>query len=190
MKLTLASFFLGLALIAACVAFADGQTQPSPAVPAATPNAPAAEPMGEDERIPFMQQNPAASAPDVSTGGLMLKTIGSMIIIVGLIFAGAWLARKFGLGVFGSKEGDTARDLSVLNTVSLGAGRTVSTIRFGERLLLVGSTPNGITLLAEEDKPVPVTRSVAEMLDDDAAFASEFARASERLENTDGGHAS
>jgi flagellar biogenesis protein FliO len=80
-----------------------------------------------------------------------------------------------------------------LTSVSLGNGRTISTVRFGERILLVGSTAQNFTLLAEEAlKPAETsllqTRSVAELLDEEVAdFDAEFERAEARLDLTDGG---
>jgi flagellar biogenesis protein FliO len=66
-----------------------------------------------------------------------------------------------------------------LSSVTLGANRTLSVVRFGEKTLLVGSTAQSIALLATEDSAggrtdQAVPRSVAEMLaDDDEDFSFE-----------------
>lgn len=150
-------------------------------------NTPAAEPLGEDERLPFMQnaENPDAQGP--GSGGLLLKTLGAMLLIVGLIFFGAWVAKKVGFGGTKSSGADDDLGLAVLSSVTLGSGRTISTVRFGERILLVGSTTQAFTLLAEESTAkefsVQTSRSVAEMLADESnSFEDEFEQARTKLE--------
>lgn len=184
------SILLALVLTAALPAICTAQEQK----PAAAPQA-SVEPLGENEPIPFMRSEQTAAAEEPSSAGLLLKTIGSMVFIVGLIFVGAWGAKKLGYGNKSTASADGAQ-LSVLTSVSLGNGRTVSTIRFGERILLVGSTPQSFTLLAEEDgdaAPTPIVpRSVGELLAEDApAFQSTLKQAQSRLNSIlPGGNAS
>ncbi len=158
-----------------------GFSQPADA---SKPETPAAEPMGENDRLPFMQQTETADSPEPSSGGLLLKTVGAMLLVVALIFVGAWVAKKAGFG--GSKSTGTPDDpaLAVLTSVTIGSGRTISTVRFGDRFLLIGVTAQAITLLAEERKEVPLhnSRSVAEMLaEENGSFGDEFDNARTRL---------
>ncbi len=152
----------------------------------------AAPAMGDDDRLPFMQdEHAAAPAAESSTGSLLLRTTGAMLLIVGLIFFGAWGVKKFGgkFGLFQSVAAakPDAPDLIVLNTVSVGTGRTLVVVRFGERNLLVGSTAQSFTLLADEEKGFqqtvrPSSRSVAEMLaEENSSFADELDSADQRL---------
>ena len=140
-----------------------------------------------DDRLPFMPHEEAKdSADSVGTGGIILKTFGAMLIIVGLIFFAAWGLKKFG---FGNKSaaGADAPELTIVSTVTVGSGRTISSIKFGSRTLLVGSTAQSFTLLADgpDDnygEPFPVSaaagpRSVAEMLEAEESFEKEFAKA-------------
>jgi flagellar biogenesis protein FliO len=155
--------------------------------PAGSPSKAAnTETLGENEHLSFMQseQNPDPQEP--SSSGLLLKTLGSMLLIVGLIFFGAWGAKKLGFG--GSKSSNSADDveLKILSTVSVGSGRSMSTVRFGGRVLLVGSTTNAFTLLAEEKgndyAPLQNSRLVADMLaEENASFGNEFEKAREKL---------
>ena len=92
----------------------------------------------------------------------------------------AWAMKRFGGARFG-KAVEDAPNLSVLNSVALGDKRSVTVIRFGERTLLIGSTAQSITLLAEADNE-PVFSdlpSVAEMLGETEAitFADELSAA-------------
>jgi len=150
------------------------------------------ETMNEDDHLPFMQNDQSQAMQEPSSGGLLLKTLGAMLLIVGLIFGGAWGAKKLGFGNFSAKNLGENVDLKILTSVSLGSGRTISTVRFGERILLVGSTAQSFTLLAEEAKPEESTligsRSVAELLDDEITpFNSELEKAQERLRVENGG---
>lgn len=152
--------------------------------PAPLPQA-SIEPLGENEPIPFMRSEQTPATEEPSSAGLLLKTVGSMVFIVGLIFVGAWGAKKLGYGNKSTASGDSTQ-LSVITSVSLGNGRTVSTIRFGERILLVGSTPQSFTLLAEEDGDAAqaqiVPRSVGELLAEDTpAFQSALSHAQSRI---------
>lgn len=157
----------------------------------AAPEAPAqTEIMGENDRLPFMQTDPARERDETSSGGLLVKTIGAMLLIVGLIFAGAWGARKLGFGHTTIENAADELNLTVTKSIALGGGRTISTVRFGDKVLLIGSTAQSFTLLAEEEgfreSALLPTRSVAEMLDEESApFAEQFEKARTRLD--DGG---
>lgn len=153
-----------------------------------------AEPMGEDDRLPFMQNERSTNQTETSAGGMLLRTLGAMLLIVGTIFFGAWGLRKFGanLGWFQPNNAivHDAPELIVVNTVNLGNGRTLAVVKFGDRNLLVGATAQSFTLLVdhandEQSEPRP-NRSVAEMLaaenvEDDDAFASQLTAADLRL---------
>jgi flagellar biogenesis protein FliO len=81
-----------------------------------------------------------------------------------------------------------------MSSVSLGDKRSLAVVRFGSRVLLVGSTPQSVTLIAEqasegeaagrtdEADDGPPFRSVADFLADEnrPPFADELARAAER----------
>jgi len=171
-----------LSLVLFCVAINAQQPQTSPApqpegmttsIEAKTGSA--ATPARSDDRLPFMSETPKEndeSAP--STGGLMLRTLGALLLIVGLIIAAAWGMKRFGGARFGQASEDAPR-LSVLNSVGLGDKRSLAVVRFGERTLLIGSTSHSISLIAEAPVESIVTeaQSVAEMLaaDADASFA-------------------
>lgn len=181
-------FLIILAFIFAFLQPLAAQNQTSPET-APTPEKPAAQnaqPMGEDERINFMVERESgqnASAP--SSGGLIVRTLGAMCLIVGLIFAVAWGLKKFGLVQFG-KQNEESQDLAVLSTVSLGANRTLSIVKFGRRTLLVGATPQSIALLATENGGQQIApRSVADLLADneEVVFENELANVEFRLAN-------
>lgn len=127
------------------------------------------------ERLPFMKQGPAESSSEApSAGGLLLRTFGALLLVLGLLVAAAWGLRRFGGGRFAG--GPAAEvDLAVIATLPLGERRSVSAVRFGDQVLLLGATAQTVTLLAKSARPVveppsaqPRMRSVAELLAEDA----------------------
>jgi flagellar biosynthetic protein FliO len=136
------------------------------ASPQVTPESPVAP---ANDHLPFMKADETAvEAP--STGGLLIRTLGALLLIVGLIIGGAWALKRFAGNRFNTKS-DEGPALTVLSTVSLGDRRSLSVVRFGDRTLLLGSTQQSITLLSTESPTeiAPVlTRSVAELLKDNS----------------------
>jgi flagellar biosynthetic protein FliO len=158
------------------------------ATPVASPPAetPAATAQPADDRLPFMTSNERDSHEQPSSAaGLLLRTLGALLLIVGLIVAAAWGMKRFGGARFGTPQED-APPLAVLNSLSLGERRSLTIVRFGDRTLLLGSTAHSVTLLAEaesDDFP-PRARSVADILNEDKpmAFANELFSATEQLD--------
>ena len=190
---------LALLIFAAVAADSGAQTEsPAPAPAAEQPMAPV---MAEDDRLPFMQAEQKTEMQEPGSGGLILRTLASMVLIVGLIFLAAWGLKKYGFAGLRPDQNDRTPDLSIVSTVNLGNNRSISTIRFGDRLLLVGSTAQSFTLLAEDFEAskssdaapaARIPRSVAEMLasgEPDFAeknnFGEEFERARFRLDHLD-----
>lgn len=156
------------------------------------PNVQNAEIMGENDRLPFMQNDQTAANPEPTSGSMLFKTFGSMFLIVGLLFFGAWGVKKYGL--FGVKTvvADDAPNLKIMSSVTVANGQTVSAIRFGERILLVGSTAQSFTLLAEEFEEENVVenqpKSVSDLLaEENASFGKELKTAQNRLDVWNGG---
>jgi flagellar biogenesis protein FliO len=182
------------------LAFAQNAQNTQGEKPAA--NSAVSEPMSDDDKLPFMHQEETQSSDTVSTGGLIFKTFGAMLVVVGLIFFGAWGLKK--LGFAGTKAGavSDAPELTIVSSVTVGNGRTISSVKFGNRILLVGSTPQSFTLLADgpddidgADAVFPLTassatpRSVADMLADEDSFEKEFIKADNGLISLFGGRA-
>lgn len=141
----------------------------------------------ENDHLPFMQSE---QTPDnqqqTANGKFLAKTIGATLLIVSLLFFGAWGLKKFGFGKSNQNNLSDALELAVLSTVSMGKGRTISTVRFGERILVVGSTSENFTLLADEKCGEAVSskapRSVAELLsEENLSFENELDLANNKL---------
>jgi flagellar protein FliO/FliZ len=186
------------------------QTTPSASASTITQSSPAPALGASNDRRSFLadeRSEIAASAP--SAGSLLLRTLGALLLIIGLVVASAWALKRVGGARFGSPRED-APELAVIATVALGDRRSIAAVRFGERTLLLGSTSQGITLLAtEEGTPrsfQPPVRSVADLLQaseeqtvaalgETGAFHHELSSAEQRFarvreaERQDGGEA-
>ncbi len=150
------------------------------------------EPMREGERLTFMQKDKVMARSQPESGSLLLKTLGAMFLIVGLVFFGAWSLKKLGFGNNSASATDSSPELVILSNVSPKNGQTISVVKFGERTLLVGSTAQSFTLLAEEQmttqeefEPNDFTsqpRSVAELLaEENISFDLELEKATKKL---------
>jgi flagellar biogenesis protein FliO len=180
MKTLILKLTMLLAVSAAFTPLAFSQSAPGTAdnLPNSNSNS---EAMAADEKLPFMQQEESRDPGSVSTGGIIFKTLGAMLIVIGIIFFGAWGLKKFGFGGLRPGANADAPELSIVSSVTVGNGRTISSIKFGNRILLVGSTPQSFTLLADgadEEPFAPASpRSVAELLAAEDSFEDELARA-------------
>lgn len=149
----------------------------------------------KSDRLTFMDDaGESERAEGPGAAWLMIRTLGALLLIVGLLLAATWALRRYGGARFGSSRAD-APELSILSTVALGDKRSLAVVRFGDKTLLIGSTAQGITLLESESESVsegerePVARSVADLLRDDPApraFERELSDASFRLARTAG----
>lgn len=144
----------------------------------------------DQEHLPFMADDRSPSSGEApSAGGLLIRTVGALLLIVGLIVAAGWGLRRMGGARFGA-TGEDSPELTVLSSVGLGERRSLAVVRFASRTLLIGATAQTITLLADEShhSPLspPVARSVADLLreTEDATFADELSRASAEIEDS------
>lgn len=160
----------------------------------APPLASVPETKPKEETLPFkLNERADLAAETPSASGLLLRSFGALLLIVGFIAAAGWALRYFGIINFGKPQSEAA-GLKVMDTVQLGDRRTLTIVKFGERTLLIGSTPQGLTLLAEQTDEaevagnfMPPMRTVTDLLDVNGApqFEEELTRAS--LINTNWG---
>ena len=76
----------------------------------------------------------------------------SLLAVILLVLAAAyvftrWAGKNMGGGLIGGLG--SGRRLTVLDRASLGRDQSLLVVQAGERWLLLGSTPAGVTLLAE-----------------------------------------
>ncbi len=98
----------------------------------------------------FVFARPAASS--VLPEQDYFKVIVTLIFIVGLIFACAWLIRRMSGGV-----GMNPKHIQVVSVMPLGTREKLMIIRAASEYLLIGVTPNGIHTLHRFDEPIDLT---------------------------------
>lgn len=103
----------------------------------------------DEDSLPFMKKE---KEPEELNGfGLLLRTVGALLLILGLLVVGVWAMRRMGNPRLGLPDSKTP--FTVLSTTSIGDKQSVSAVRFGNRILLLGATGNSIRVLASEDCP-------------------------------------
>ncbi len=86
----------------------------------------------------------------------------SLAWAVGILAVG-WLARQF-LKVGGPLVSGAPSAVEILSRQTIGPQQQLAVMRFGRRILLVGTTPTGMSTLATIDDPAEVQTIVAELL--------------------------
>lgn len=85
----------------------------------------------------------------VSASSMLIRLSGALALVILIILAIAWLARRSGWGQ-ALKKGSPA--LRVRHSLSLGQRERIAIVEAGNRWFLLGITPEAVTLLSEIDK--------------------------------------
>lgn len=105
----------------------------------------------------------------------LVSAVLSFIFVIGLLLGTLWFVRTRGIGV-GSMQG---KGLRVVNSLRLGTKHRLDVVEFGNRRLLLGVSPNQITLLDNQGKESAVLDedddNVAKDQPDAAAKPASFA---------------
>ncbi len=84
----------------------------------------------------------------------ILRAIGALAFVLGLLLGGTWLLRKYGSRI-GLKAGAVSTDLKVTEWRSLDMRRKLAVVRWGEKEHLICLAPTGDMLIASRDAPTP-----------------------------------
>ena len=131
---------LALALVAAVNAW--GQTPQGP--PASVPSRAAGD--VSSGATGSQQISEAGEATDSGSGFSFLKVVGGLGLVLSLIVFGTFAVRKFAPQYFTKKSSE--RTIKLIESLSMGERRSIAVIEIEDRRLLIGNTPNQITLLA------------------------------------------
>lgn len=113
----------------------------------------------DDDRLPFMNSDNSTDASQPSALGLLARTLGALLLVIGLLIGSVWGLKRIRRPALGGKA--ESPELAVLTTVGIGDRRSLVVVRFGESMLLLGSTPQSVTLLATDDVEVKPVRQGA-----------------------------
>lgn len=143
-------------LLAAALALQSGLALAGDASPAAVASAPATAAAPANNAVansntpanatqPPATGNPASGMLASDTGGGLMRSVLGLVIVLSLIGGLAWLGRKFGNRVGGSKS-------NVLKTVAalaVGQRENVVVVELGEQWLVLGVAPGRVNTLAQ-----------------------------------------
>ena len=93
----------------------------------------------------------ATAAPAVSAGvgGQLMQLVMGLLLVLGLIFALAWLLRR--VQNTGTRQGQV---IELISSRALGARDRLVLVQVGNEQILLGLTPGSITALHVLSKPV------------------------------------
>jgi flagellar protein FliO/FliZ len=74
--------------------------------------------------------------------GAVLQTVVGLLVVIGLVFACAWLARRFGL-----QPGSRGGLVKTIGGASLGGKERVAVVEIGDTWLVLGTAPGNVRLL-------------------------------------------
>jgi len=87
----------------------------------------------------------AAGVPELD----LLTTFGSLVVVIGVILALAWLLKKMRLPAMGNQKG-----LSIIRQIPVGTRERIAIVKVGEEQFLVGVTSHTINLISRLEKPI------------------------------------
>lgn len=82
-----------------------------------------------------------SAAPTLGIGAV-LQTLVGLAVVIGLVFACAWLARRFGF-----QPARRGGPLKVVSSVGLGAKESATIVEIGDTWLVLGVAPGNVRLL-------------------------------------------
>jgi len=103
---------------------------------------------------------------------LLLKTVGSLVIIFVLIFIVVYYFKKFYLGKKGSNLNSGSMD--IVGTLYLAPKKTISLVKIGKRVVVLGLTENNISYLSEISLEEFEEMRQDESADTQGLFAQQF----------------
>jgi flagellar biogenesis protein FliO len=108
-----------------------------------------------------MGQETTGNAAVPSMGVAVFRMVGSLALVIGIFFAGAWMFRN--MHRFKGAHASN-RKLHVLEGKSLGPRQALYVVAYNEQRLLIGASAQGLTLLThlpEGETQAAVERSAA-----------------------------
>lgn len=93
--------------------------------------------------LPSAVSHPASSdaAQIAGSGGVLLRTLVGLVIVVALIYGVYWLLKTYA----GSKGGKSDGRMDIVATTALAPSRALHLVQVGDELILIGSADESIT---------------------------------------------
>lgn len=87
-----------------------------------------------------------------------LQVLLSLVLVLALIFGLVWLMRRAGQGSW-----QNTRQLKVLASLALGQREKVVVVAIGDEQIVLGVTPQQVSLLKTLEQPLPIVESSLNM---------------------------
>ncbi len=98
----------------------------------------------------FLPANYAFAASEAVDASQVGKLFGGLIVVVAVIFWGAWLAKKFSIGNSFSNNGS----LKIVSMLSLGTREKIVLVEVGDEQFVIGTSAQGIQHLHTLKQPI------------------------------------
>jgi flagellar protein FliO/FliZ len=105
------------------------------------PAATAAAATPSSENTPLAPAGHATATHVASGGASIVRTIAGLFIVIAVIYGIAWILKQAKKG----KTRPTGQGLSQVANLPLGSGRSVTVVRAGREVIVVGVSENGVT---------------------------------------------
>jgi flagellar biosynthetic protein FliO len=99
---------------------------------------------GEKGRV-FSRTDTDGSAGGLSGGELFFRMLVMVLVVISLGAATVYISRKYGSRL----RGLSGREIQVIETTSIGPRKQVHIVKVGKKRLLIGSTNEHISMLAD-----------------------------------------
>ena len=122
---------------------------PAPAASTAPAPAPVSTPAANTPAAAVTPANPVRlpqAAPGPSTGSL-LQTIFALVLVLALLAALAWAAKRYGPRVAGNSA-----NLRMIGALNIGGRERIMVIEVGDQWIVVGASPGRVNALATMPK--------------------------------------
>ena len=130
-----------------------------------TPVTPAAPAVGTAPGRATVQAPPYSPGP--SAGNLM-QTIFALILVLGILFALAWVMKRYGPKIQGNGAG-----MRIVGALNLGGRERIMVVEIGDQWIVVGASPGRVNALASMPKQegAPIQASLAQHTPSASSFA-------------------
>ena len=122
---------------------------PTPAASSAPAPAPVSTPAAKTPAAAITPANPVRlpqAAPGPSTGSL-LQTIFALVLVLALLAALAWAAKRYGPRMAGNSA-----NLRLIGALNIGGRERIMVIEVGDQWIVVGASPGRVNALATMPK--------------------------------------
>ncbi|WP_408058802.1 flagellar biosynthetic protein FliO [Vibrio mytili] len=107
----------------------------------------------------------ATQSPSAPSSFDLVATLGSLVLVIGVILLLAWLLKRMQVPAMGGNKG-----LRIVSQLPVGTKERIAVVQVGEEQFLVGITPHSIQTLAKLEQPLKEEALAT------SAFASQFSQ--------------